>query len=253
MAPSHTPDHTRYKELDVLYPQLAALRSRIVVSCQAGPESPLNAPHFLAALARSAEKGGAAGFRVDRPENVTAVRAVSDLPILGINKLQTPGYEVFITPTFESARAVVAAGATLVGLDGTGRPRPGGECLGEIVRRLHQECHVPVMADVATAEEGLIALESGADLVATTLAGHTPYSPRRTAPAFDVLDALVARTSAPVVVEGHIWTVDDVRTCFELGAYAVVIGSAITVPQFITQRFVGAIPSESANLRQAAS
>jgi N-acylglucosamine-6-phosphate 2-epimerase len=221
---------------------LEAIRGRIVVSCQAGPESPLNAPHFLAALAQSAEMGGAAGFRVDRPENVAAVRAVSDLPILGINKLHVPGYEVFITPTFESARAVVEAGANLVALDGTGRPRPNGEDLGAIIRRLHAECDVPVMADIATVEEGVIAAGLGADLVATTLAGHTPDSPKRNGPAFDVLERLVAATDVPIVVEGHIWTVEEVRICFELGAHALVIGSAITVPQFITQRFVNAIP-----------
>lgn len=235
------------------YPQLAAIQGRIVVSCQAGPESPLNAPHFLAALARSAEMGGAAGFRVDRPENVAAVRAVSDLPILGINKQQAPGFDLFITPTFESARTVVAAGATLVGLDGTARPRPGGEALGEIIRRLHAECHVPVMADIATVEEGLHAADLGADLIATTLAGYTPYSRGGATPAFEVLDALVARTSVPVVVEGRIWTVDDVRTCFELGAFAVVIGSAITVPQFITQRFVNAIPAQTEQQSAVAS
>lgn len=227
------------------YSQLEAIEGRIVVSCQAGPESPLNAPHFLAALARSAEMGGAAGFRVDRPENVAAVRAVSNLPILGINKIHVPGYDVFITPTYESARAVVEAGATLVGLDGTGRPRPNGEELGEIIRRLHDECDVPVMADISTVEEGLEAAGLGADLVATTLAGYTPYSPKRATPAFDVLEGLVAATDVPVVVEGRIWTVEDVRTCFELGAHALVIGSAITVPQFITQRFVDAIPDRT--------
>jgi N-acylglucosamine-6-phosphate 2-epimerase len=231
------------KDESVTYPQLEALEGRIVVSCQAGPESPLNAPHLLAALAQSAELGGAAGFRVDRPENVAAVRAVSNLPILGINKIHVPGYDVFITPTFESARAVVEAGANLVGLDGTGRDRPNGEELGEIIWRLHQECNVPVMADISTVEEGLTAADLGADLVATTLAGYTPYSSTCPGPAFDVLEGLVAATDVPVVVEGRIWTVEDVRTCFELGAYALVIGSAITVPQFITQRFVDAIPA----------
>ena len=225
------------------YPQLEAIQGRIVVSCQAGAESPLNAPRILAALAQSAEMGGAAGFRVDRPENVAAVRAISDLPILGINKMKVAGYEVFITPTFESARAVVEAGANIVGIDGTGRPRPNGEDVGEIIQRLHVECDVPVMADIASIEEGIEAAALGVDLVATTLAGYTPYSPKRSTPAFDVLDGLVAATNVPIVVEGRIWTVEDVRTCFELGAYALVIGSAITVPQFITQRFVSAIPA----------
>lgn len=229
--------------MSATYPQIEAIRHSVIVSCQAGPESPLHAPHFMAALAKSAEMGGAAGFRVNGPDDVAAVRAVSRLPILGINKLPQAGFDVFITPTFASARAVVEAGANMVALDGTARPRPGGERLGEIIARLHDECGVPVMADVATAEEGLRAAELGADMVATTLAGYTSYQSEKSGPALDVLRALVAGTTKPVIVEGRIWTLEELRACFEIGAYAVVIGSAITVPQFITRRFVEAIPA----------
>lgn len=222
------------------YPQIEAVRRSVIVSCQAGPESPLCAPYFMAALAQSAEMGGAAGFRVDGPANVAAVRAITQRPILGINKLPQPGFDVFITPTFAAARAVVDAGADMVALDGTGRPRPGGECLDEIIARIHAECGVPVMADIATVEEGAQAAALGADIVATTLAGYTPYTPDRSGPALELARALVARVAVPVVVEGRIWTVEEVRACFEAGAFAVVIGSAITVPQFITRRFVDA-------------
>jgi N-acylglucosamine-6-phosphate 2-epimerase len=213
----------------------------------------LHAPHFIAALAKSAALGGAVGFRVDGPENVIAVRAITDRPILGINKLPQPDYEVFITPTFASARAVVEAGADMVALDATSRPRPNGEELGEIISRLHTECRVPVMADIATVEEGFRAVELGADMVATTLTGYTPYTAGRTGPALDVLRALVAGTATPVIVEGRVWTVEDVRACFDAGAYAVVIGSAVTVPQFITRRFVEAIPVERSAVRSGAA
>jgi N-acylglucosamine-6-phosphate 2-epimerase len=222
---------------------IARIRGGVLVSCQAGWESPLNAPHFIAALAKSAERGGAAGFRVDGPENIAAVRAVSELPILGIYKVLHPGFDVFITSSFADARAAVDAGANLVALDGTSRPRPGGEHLGDIIERLHLECGVPVMTDIATVEEGLHAVELGADLVATTLAGYTPYSQAKDGPALDVVRGLVAHTSVPVIVEGRIWTVDELHACFVAGAWAVVIGSAITVPEFITRRFVAAIPT----------
>ena len=42
----------------------------------------------------------------------------------------------------------------------------------------------------------------------------------------------------PVVLEGRIWTPEEVDRAFELGAHCVVIGSAITRPQLITKRFV---------------
>lgn len=224
--------------------RLHALYRTVVISCQAGPDSPLNSPEMIAALAQSAERGGAAGFRVDGPENVAAVRARSALPIIGINKQIRTGYDVFITPTLASALAVVEAGADIVALDGTQRERPEGEQLGHIIARLH-EARVPVMADIATVEEGVAAHDQGADLVATTLAGYTADSPGLDGPALSIIEPIAA-TGARVVVEGRIWTVDDVRRCFDAGAFAVVIGSAATVPEFITRRFVAAAASVTA-------
>jgi N-acylglucosamine-6-phosphate 2-epimerase len=223
------------------YPQLEALRHHLIVSCQAGPESPLNAPHFIAALAQSAEMGGAAGFRVDRPENVAAVRAVSRLPILGIHKIHTPGFEIYITPTYASAEAVVRAGADLLAIDATGRPRPGGETFAGIVQAVHSRLNVPVMADVGTIDQGLQALADGADIIATTMSTSEPFGKPQDGPGLHIVRALVRVTDRPIIVEGQVWTVEDLQACFAAGAYAVVIGSAITVPQFITQRFVKAL------------
>ena len=223
------------------YPQLEALRHQIIVSVQAYPDTPLNAPHFIAALAQSAEMGGAAGFRLDRPENITAVRKVSRLPIIGINKVHAPGFDIYITPTYASAEAVMRAGADLLALDATGRPRPGGETFAQIVRQAHRHFNIPVMADVGTIEQGLQALEDGADMVATTLSASQPFGKPEDGPGLHIVKALVKVTSRPVIVEGQVWTIDDVRACFEAGAYAVVIGSAITNPEYITRRFVQAM------------
>lgn len=222
--------------------RLDALAGGVVVSCQAGPESPLNQPQMIAALAASAERGGAMGFRVDGEANISAVRAVSRLPIIGINKQPHDGFDVFITPTLRSALEVVAAGAEVVAIDGTARPRPGNERFADIVQTVHAETGAAVMADIATCDEAMAAFDVGADVVATTLAGYTTYSTDRSEPAFAVLEQ-VASLGGRVIVEGRIWTVEHVARCFELGAFAVVIGSAVTVPEFITRRFVAAIGS----------
>jgi N-acylglucosamine-6-phosphate 2-epimerase len=221
------------------YSKLDSLRNGVIVSCQAGPESPLNTPTIIAALAKSAELGGAIGFRVDGADNIVAVRAVSSLPILGINKSMHPGFDVFITPTLESATAIATAGADMIAIDGTQRPRPKGERFQDIVAAIHAEYHLPMLADIATAAEAFTALEHGADAVLTTLAGYTTYSTDRAEPAFDVLKEVTDR-GGRVIVEGRIWTPEHVSLAFELGAFAVVIGSAITVPEFITRRFVAA-------------
>jgi N-acylglucosamine-6-phosphate 2-epimerase len=227
-----------------VYPQLEQLRHRLVVSCQAAQDSPLNAPPLIAALARAAEMGGAAGFRIDRPENVAAVRAVSRLPIIGIYKIHTPGFQVFITPTCASADQVVQAGANLLAVEATGYPRPDGETFHQIVQYAHAVLNVPVMADVGSTEQGLQALEDGADLVATTFSASPPYGKPENGPGLHILRALAQVTDRPLVVEGQVWTVENVRVCFEAGAYAVVIGSAITSPELITRRFVKAIPPD---------
>lgn len=228
---------------------LMLLRRGIIVSCQAGPESPLNAAHFIAALAQSAQMGGAAGFRVDRPENVAAVRAISHKPIIGINKQPSHDWDVYITPTFASARAVVEAGATIVALDATDRPRP--EPLAELIGRIHNELKVPVMADIGNVREALQAEALGADVIASTLVSTPPYGQPKAGPGFAVIQELVQKLRVPLIVEGQLWSPEDVRHCYELGVHSVVIGSAITVPQFITARFVQAIPHEPAELEPA--
>jgi N-acylglucosamine-6-phosphate 2-epimerase len=223
------------------FPQVERLKNGLVVSCQAGPESPLNSPNIIAALAKSAEMGGAVGFRVDRPENIIEVRKSSCLPIIGINKIHTPGYELFITPTFASAEGAVTAGADIVAIEATCLPRPGGETFKEIVDKVHEHLNVPVMADIGTLEQAIQALEDGADIIATTMATTEPYGRPQNGPAIHLVRSLVKITNRPIIVEGQVWTIEEFQECFDAGAYAVVIGSAITVPQFITERFVSAL------------
>jgi N-acylglucosamine-6-phosphate 2-epimerase len=54
---------------------------------------------------------------------------------------------------------------------------------------------------------------------------------------------LVRQVKTPVVLEGRVWEPVDVRQAFQLGAFSVVIGSAVTRPHEITKRFLQAVPS----------
>jgi N-acylglucosamine-6-phosphate 2-epimerase len=63
----------------------------------------------------------------------------------------------------------------------------------------------------------------------------------RETPDFDLLQRLTQNLSVPVIAEGLYWTPAQVCTAFELGAHAVVVGTAITRPDDITLRFVDAI------------
>ena len=138
----------------------------------------------------------------------------------------------------------LSAGADIIALDATGRPRQDGISVGETIKLIHRHLGKPVWADIATLNEGIRAAEDGADFVSTTLYGYTRETllAHGEGPSFELLDALVSQLKVPVVLEGRVWHPEEVKRAFELGSFAVVVGSAITRPIFITQRFVQAIP-----------
>ncbi|MCX7670182.1 MAG: N-acetylmannosamine-6-phosphate 2-epimerase [Anaerolineae bacterium] len=218
---------------------IARLRGGLIVSCQALPHEPLHGSAIMARMALAAWQGGAVGIRANTPEDIRAIRAAVPLPLIGIYK--DGDADVYITPTLEHARAVARAGADIVALDATGRPRPDGRTLAATIAALHAEFAVPVMADISTCEEGLAAVEAGADLVSTTLSGYTPYSPQRPEPDLALVAALAGRLAVPVIAEGRISTPALARAALEAGAFAVVVGAAITRPQWITAQFAAAL------------
>lgn len=217
---------------------LEALRGGLVVSCQAYPGEPMRDPGTMARVAESAALGGAAGIRAQGTADLSRIRSATPLPLIGLIKDGSEG--VVITPTLDHALAVARTGAEVVALDATGRARPDGSTLAGIVRAVHEETGALVMADVATTEEGLAAEEAGADIVATTLAGHTPYTHRTEGPDLDLVGELSARLERPLVAEGRFDDPDQVARAFRRGAFAVVVGTAITHPITLTRRFVAA-------------
>ena len=83
----------------------ARLKHGLIVSCQALPDEPLYGAHIMAAMARAALMGGAVGIRANTPVDIAAIRAVVDLPLIGLYKEALPGFEqVYITPTLRHAR-----------------------------------------------------------------------------------------------------------------------------------------------------
>jgi N-acylglucosamine-6-phosphate 2-epimerase len=218
---------------------LDRLRGRLIVSCQAPPDSPLHRPEIIAALAQCAERGGAGGVRIDGPDDIAAVRRVVGVPIIGIHKIRGPG-PLYITPTLEAARAVARAGAAIVAVQAT-RERDTDAPLRLLIARIHEEYNIPVMADVSTLDEGLAAAAAGADLVATTLAGYTPHSRQIAGPDLELVRDLARQSPVPVVAEGRISTPAEARAARQAGAWAVVVGRAITMPEAITERFVRAL------------
>jgi N-acylglucosamine-6-phosphate 2-epimerase len=132
---------------------------------------------------------------------------------------------------------VVDAGCDVLTVDATQQPRPNGETLPDFFKALKRLFDLPLMADVSTVDEGLQAADLGADLVATTLSGYTPYSLQSDRPDFQMVSDLAYRLDIPVILEGRVRAPDDVREAFNHGAFAVVVGSMITRPAAITAYF----------------
>jgi N-acylglucosamine-6-phosphate 2-epimerase len=222
------------------------LRGGLIVSCQALPGEPLFGPAYMARMAIAAYEGGAIGIRANSGPDIRAIREAVPLPLIGLVKRTYPDSAVIITPTLQEAEEAIEAGADILALDATRRRRPGGISLPELVEAIRSRWNAPLLADVSTVEEGVEAARLGFDLVATTLAGYADgggYDPY--APDFELLERMVeavtGRLGVPVVAEGRIWEPAQARRCLELGAFAVVVGSAITRPQCITRRFVAAL------------
>ncbi|MGO8673460.1 MAG: N-acetylmannosamine-6-phosphate 2-epimerase [Capsulimonadaceae bacterium] len=220
---------------------IESLRGGLIVSCQALPDEPLHGSDIMARMAIAAEAGGAAGIRANSPADVAAIRAATRLPIIGLDKVDVSGYDVYITPRVALAQALAAAGADIIAVDATARPRPEGDSAGDFIRRVKSSTGRPVMADISTLEEAVAAAEAGADIVSTTMSGYTPTSPPLPGPDFDLVRGAVAALRIPVFAEGRIGTPAEAAAALEAGAYAVVVGGAITRPQQITARFVRAL------------
>jgi len=214
------------------------LKNGLIVSCQAHGDHPLRDTAIIAALAECAERGGAAGIRADGPLDVAGIKDRVSLPVIGIYKRALAGARSFITPTMDHARKLAEAGADLIAVEATFEYRPDDEELNGLLQGVRDELKIPVIADISVFEEGIRAWEMGADLVATTLSGHTRDSEGAGKPDLELVGRL-AETGVRVVCEGHVRTPEQAVAAFGLGAFFVVVGTAITDPIEITSWFIG--------------
>lgn len=216
---------------------IARLEHGFIASVQADDGSPLRDSRMIAALAQATVLGGADGLRINSPEDIRAVREVTDLPIIGLHKVPGENRDV-ITPLVEHAIALAQAGADIIALD-TSRELRGGDL--SIIGAVRELTGLPVMADVSTLDEGTRATDAGAELVGTTLSGYTPYTHGDTeAPDFALIEQLAAR-GIRVIAEGRLRTPADVVHALSLGAYAAVVGRALTDPFITSARYAKAV------------
>ncbi|SMB99632.1 N-acylglucosamine-6-phosphate 2-epimerase [Thermanaeromonas toyohensis ToBE] len=221
---------------------LRRLEKGLIVSCQAPVDDPLHSSFIMARIAKAAELGGAVAIRANGYEDILAIRKEVKLPIIGLIKKHYEGYKPYITPTIEEVDKVIKAGADIVAVDATKACKPGNITTAEFFTMIRQKYpKTLIMADISTYEEGIEAYYLGFNLISTTLSGYTDYSPQIDEPDFELIERLSKDVKVPLIAEGRIWTPEQAIKAFEKGAYAVVVGTAITRPQEITRRFVNYI------------
>lgn len=230
--------------IDQMKPRLnatKALQGRLIVSCQAPSGDPFSDPALLALFARAAVRGGAVAIRAEGADAVKAIKEATRVPVLGLRKVLMPDGRVMITPTNEDAKALVAAGADIIAIDCTGRGQKHGAL--DRLRWIQSTLGVPVWADIATVDEAVEAARAGADAVLSTLRGYTDDTADVVEFEESFIAELVEKLPVPVIAEGRITTVEQASAALDAGAYAVVVGTAITRPEEITRRFASAMHS----------
>ncbi|KUO77082.1 MAG: hypothetical protein APF77_23605 [Clostridia bacterium BRH_c25] len=215
---------------------------KLIVSCQARKGWAMHGSDIMAAFAAAAQEGGAGGIRANGPEDILAIKRKVSLPMIGINKQWQEGYAVYITPTYESAIPVIEAGAEIIALDATPRPRPKGETLESIIKRIRQKYpNVLIMGEISILDEAKRIINMGIDLISTTLSGYTAESANVKSVNLQMVRDITALTPIPVIAEGKIQSIEEAVAVFEAGAHAVVVGTSITRPEIITSRYVQGI------------
>ena len=219
---------------------LDQLKGKLIVSCQALPDEPLHSSFIMGRMALAADQGGAAGIRAQSKEDILEIQKNTDLPIIGIVKRNYDDSDIYITPTMKEINELLETRCEIIALDATDRKRPNGETQKDLVQAIHDAGRL-AMADCSTVEECVQAEKDGFDIVSTTLCGYTPYSVNVDGPNFPLMKEVLEKVKVPLIAEGKINTPQDLHDALEIGAFAAVVGGAITRPKQITERFIAAI------------
>ena len=189
----------------------AQIKGGLIVSCQALETEPLYTKEggVMPLMAKAAAMSGAVG-----------IRAV----------------------TMKEVDELVECGVDILAVQGTGALRPDGSTSAQFIRTIKAKYPDQlVMADCDNFENAMACAEAGADFVGTTMRGYTPETKGIDDIDFDFVHKLAAECPAKVIAEGHIHYPEQAVKALEAGAFALVVGGAITRPAEITARFTGAI------------
>lgn len=221
------------------------IKGTIIVSCQATPGEPLymKEQSIMYLMARAAKLAGAKMIRTSSKRDIVEIKEETGLPVIGLIKREYPGYTGRITMTMREVDECMDALADIVSIDCTNTVRGDGLTAPEFLKQVKKKYpNIIIMADCATLEEAVAAYEAGADLVGSTMNGYTAETAHcKGEPNYELVKQMVAALPCPVIAEGRVHTPEQARKMLEIGAWAVVVGGAITRPLEIATRFMNAV------------
>lgn len=220
------------------------IKGKVIVSCQAVPGEPLYVEEksIMYLMARAAKRAGTPAIRTSSIRDVVAIKEETGLPVIGLVKVQYEGFESYITPTMKEVDDLVAAGSDIIAFDCTNQKRGDGKTISEYITEVRTKYPDAIlMADISTYEEGINAWKLGMDIVGTTMSGYTSYSPKIEGPDYELVRRLSSTVDIPVIGEGRIHSPEQAVEMLNAGAFAVVVGGAITRPLEIAARFIKAV------------
>ena len=221
-----------------------SIKGKVIVSCQAVPGEPLYVEEksIMYLMARAAKRAGTPMIRTSSIRDVVAIKEETGLPVIGLIKINYPGFESFITPTMKEVDELAEVGSDIIALDCTDMKRGDGKSIEEFMTEVRKKYPDQIlMADISTYEEGVRAWKLGMDLVGITMSGYTPYSVKLKGPDYELVKRLSETVDIPVIGEGRVHSPEDAVKMLEAGAFAVVVGGAITRPMEIATRFIKAV------------
>ena len=214
---------------------IKSLKNSLIASCQPLPQGPLDTPSFVLASAKASIIGGAKGLRIEGFKNLKIIKKNLNLPVIGIKKRVSNKYPIIITPLLSDVEKLSDLGAEIIAFDSTLRERPYS--VKSLISKIHSYKKI-AMADCSSIKDAINAIDNGADILSTTLSGYTNEKLPPKNPDFKLLNQLIKKFKVPVIAEGRFNTPIFYKKAINLGAHAVVVGTALNRIELITKSFL---------------
>ena len=214
---------------------LKSIKKSLIASCQPIPKGPLDTPTFVLASAKASLIGGARALRIEDFKNLKIIKKNTNIPVIGIKKRISEKYQIIITPLLSDVEKLSNLGADIIAFDSTDRKRPYS--VRQIISKIHSYKKL-AMADCSNERDANVAVDNGADIIATTLSGYTNNKIVPIYPDFKLLKFFIKKFNVPVIAEGRFNDRSFFKRALSMGAHAVVVGTALNRIELITKSFL---------------